>query len=239
MALQDSSDWLPYAAKPLRNSHLRHALVMAVVLHIVLLLALPDIPKILFPDIKYHSRITVFLKSNDKADTFQQSLNQPSLSATQQSLLEASPSSASVQKGEEEVVSEASPEVQSQYTNNSKADAAGKEVNNNIQPAVLFSYSLITRFAQQEAIQYAEKNPDQVDRFGRGFNSARNYQRRSRTRSYSNLYGDRYVRNNSSNGDICFVQQREAINNNDSPEKVVTFFRCDRKPQKLELNSKG
>jgi len=220
------------------TSHLRKAILLALVLHGVLALLLPDLPKFTFSTISRDGGINVFLTSPDKDQKkeFEQSLNQPRpLPDTLPPLVEAANGSASPTPGDQSLVSEESPQVESQQTDPIENDATGKTATA-IQPRILFSRSLITRFAQQEAVRYAQDRPDEIERFRRSFSSYRSYRRRNKSDSYANRYGDYYVRNSSSAGDVCFVQKREGIPE-DYGTKTVYFFRCDSKPLKLKLPS--
>ncbi len=219
-----------------RRDHLTTALFLAVILHIVLAILLPDLPKLSVQGFDRPPSLTVFLSEKDKQEKFDQSLNQQlPLPANIDTLADPSLGSTSVEKGEDSIVSQ---EVEPSKASSDEAQdvtSIGSGANGDTSPSIRFDYTTIRLFAQQEAVRYAEAHQKDVDRFARTFNRSRNYRRRSRVESYRDKLGDLYARSNSSAGDICFKQKREA-----AVEEFVTntvyFFRCDKQPQGLELD---
>ena len=225
---------------PTRKDRFRTGLILALVAHLVLLLTLPDIPKMQLNMLGRSGGINVFLNKANKAEEkrFEQTLNQPSQSpSVEQSLVEPAAGSATPNPGEQSQVTEESPEITAQSGESQNRDAKGKKTSLSIQPEILIDRATITRFSQQSAVLYANQNSDDLERFRRSFNSYRSYQRRSQTLSYKDRYGDYYAKSSSSVGDVCYKQKRD-IRQDEFSTKTVYFFRCDRQPKKFTIDSK-
>lgn len=222
------------------KSRLHWGLVLAVVAHLTLLLILPDIPELQFKLIGRSGGINVFLTETNKTEEkqFEQTLNQPSrLPTADQPLIEPAVGSATPDPGDESSVTESAPQVTAQSGESDNKKAQGKESKVNIKPEILTSRAMIARFSQQQAVLYANLNPDNLERFRRTFNSYRSYQRRNQRKSYKSLYGDYYAKSSSSVGDVCYKQQRE-IRQDEFSTKTVYFFRCDQKPKEFKIDLK-
>jgi len=221
-----------------RTDHFTTALFFAVVLHIVLAIVLPDIPKLALQGFDRPSSLTVFLNDKEKEDELDQSLNQQlPLPANIDTLADPALGSTSVEKGEDAIVSEAAEPSKASTDEAADATSVGSGDNNENTPSIRFDYATVRLFAKQEAIRYTELHPREVDRFARTFSRSRNYRRRSRTESYRDKLGDLYARSNSATGDICFKQQREAATSQEFSTNTVYFFRCDKQPQGLVIKS--
>lgn len=220
-----------------RTDHFTTALFLAVVLHIVLAILLPDIPKLSLQGFDRPSSLTVFLNEKELEEKFDQSLNQQlPLPANIATLADPSLGSTSIEKGEDAIVSEAVEPSKKSSDQAQDETSIGSGANGDSNPSIRFDYATVRLFAQQEAIRYAELHPREVDRFARTFNRSRNYRRRSRTESYQDKLGDLYARSNSSSGDICFKQQSEAATPEEFRTNTVYFFRCDKQPQGLVVD---
>lgn len=211
--------------------------ITALLLHLLLLAVFPNIPRWEVPFAEQGFRLNVILQKDEEEDVFKQSLNYPNNEATEDTSQSSSLNVASPAPGEDESETTESQEVTGTSADKVETNAVGQNTVNSLSPNVVFSYSSIIKFAQQEAVRYAEANPENLARFSRSFNSRRQYQRRKRTNSYKNQYGDQYVNNGSSNGDICFVKTAESLANQsgtfDANTYTVHFFRCEDKEIKL------
>ena len=219
-----------------RTDHLSTALFLALLLHIMLAIFLPDLPKLTLQGFDRPPSLTVYLSAKEKQEKFDKSLNQQlPLPANIDILADPSLGSTSIEKGEDAIVSQAVEPSKASSEQVQDQTSIGSGTDGDTTPSIRFDYATVRLFAQQEAIRYAEFHPQDIDRFARSFNRSRNYRRRSRIASYKDRLGDLYARSNSSAGDICFKQQREA-----AVEEYVTntvyFFRCDKQPQGLELD---
>lgn len=221
-------------AKRLRR--LLRALGYAVLAHMVLVLVLPDLPKLTIPSIDRGRAIRVFLRATPEPEVFEQTLQNPGLLANQ--LRDTRPTAGIIpaQSGSEDENSEAAPTIDSERQDNSQSNASGSEENAGIKPNTFITTSTIRLFAQREAFQHAESNPDALQRFQRSFRSVASYRRRSRSDSYIDRYGDYYVRTSSSTGDICFKQEKE-LQVDDFSTNTVMFFSCERGPLKIDLDN--
>lgn len=218
-----------------RYGHFHTALLLAVLLHLLLVILVPDIREFKFTAISRGSVINVFLSKVPEPQPFKQNLEQQQ-SGADQVLVEPSLGAANREVGDDELVTEQAPEVESQGSGVPAKTPSGSERTEGLQPRVRLDISTIRLFAKQEAVRYAERHPDKVERFRRSFNSRRSYQRRNTVESYKNRYGDQYVRSHTESGDICFKQQREVASSALSlSTNTVYFFRCDRKPKGLEI----
>ncbi len=219
-----------------RTDHLKSAILLAVILHIVLAILLPDIPKLTLQGFDRSSSLTVFLDEKEAEEEFDQSLNQQlPLPAKIETLADPSLGSTSIETGKDAVVTEPVEPTQDSSEQKEELTSIGIGDEGEATPSIRFDYATVRLFAQQEAIRYAELHPKEVDRFARSFNRSRNYRRRTPTESYRDRLGDLYARSNSSDGDICFKQQRvEAVD--EYITNTVYFFRCDRQPKGLELD---
>ena len=209
----------------------------ALLLHLLLLATFPNIPRWEVPFSEQGFRLNVILQKEEEEDVFKQSLNYSNNEAKEETSQSSSLNVASPAPGENDSDSTESQEVTGTSADKAESNALGQNTVNSLSPNVVFSYSSIIKFAQQEAVRYADANPDNLARFSRSFNSRRQYQRRKRTNSYKNQYGDQYVNNGSSNGDICFVKTAESLANQsgtfDANTYTIHFFRCKDKGNKL------
>lgn len=220
-----------------RTDHFTSAVILALVLHVVMAVVLPGIPKLSVQGYERASSLNVFLAQTDEQEIFDQSLNQQlPLPANIETLADPSLGSTSIEKGQNSIVSD---ELRPSTASSEQAQdgpSSGSSTNGEKTPSIRFDYATIKLFAKREAARYAESHPRELDRFARTFDRARNYRRRSRTESYKDRLGDLYARSNSSDGDICFKQQRvEAVD--DYVTNTVYFFRCDSQPKGFELDS--
>ena len=173
----------------------------------------------------------------DPAEPFEQELNQQDLNSSQPP--EPSIQATSQLPDKQETVSNQSPALVGQDSETVETEIDGGQLNTNIAPSIKLDHSTIKLFAQQEAIDYIERNPEELRRFKRTFNINPSYRNRNKTESYKNQYGDYYVRTSTSKGDICFVQKHDSKPTDDFSFNIVQFYRCGRTPLGLELDSKG
>ena len=221
-----------------RTDHFTSAVILALLLHIVLAILLPDLPKLSLNGFDRPSSLTVFLKQEAEEERFEQSLNQQlPLPAKIDNLADPSLGSTSIETGEDTLVSEALEPSKQANEDAEDQSSFGAEGKGEATPTIRFDYAAVRLFARQEAAQYSDLFPKKVERFARTFNRSRNVRRRTRTESYRDKLGDLYARSNSSDGDICFKQQREQ-SVNEYTSNTVYFFRCDKQPQGLELDLK-
>ena len=219
------------------QNHFRTALILALVLHFLLAILLPPIDGLKIFPMGRDLGINVFLNIEEETKPFDKNLNQQlPLPHADQPLVDPALGSASPELGQQTILTEQTPESDSSRSDTIDTTSAGDQKTTSIRTAIRFDRAAIKIFAQQEAIRAAERNPNEVARFKRSFNSRRNYQRRTRTESYKNQYGDYYLRTRSSVGDICFVQKQDNIPNQASTNTVY-FFECGKKPLKLDLEA--
>lgn len=223
-------------ARNRRGRRLRQALALAFVLHLVFALLLPKLPPLIIPAIDRGAAILVYLEESAAEELFKQSLNNPaSLVAESESDLSSSGFAATASEGDDDNISEPAPDIEANRSDQHASPPSGQDQTQGIEPTLFITRSMISFFAQQEAFLIAESEPDDLKRFARSFHSVRSYRKRSRTENFANRYGDYYVRNSSSVGDICYLQQK------DEPElelstRTVLFFRCDSKPQDFTID---
>jgi hypothetical protein len=222
-----------------RTDHFTSAVILALVLHILLAIVLPDIPKLNLQGYDRASSLTVFLEQADEQEIFDQSLNQQlPLPANIDMLADPALGSTSIEKGQSSIVSDELKPSAASSERAQHAPSSGSSTDGEKTPSIRFDYAAIKLFAKREAARYAELYPREVERFARTFNRARNYRRRSRTESYKDKLGDLYARSNSSDGDICFKQKRvEAVD--EYVTNTVYFFRCDSQPKGWKLDIKN
>ncbi len=211
-----------------RLTAMQTAIASALALHIGLLLLLPSLSNMSFSLVDSGLRLNVVLETQpDQKDDFDQSLNASSDSISTQANtgLELNVSSGGYQ---EDNVAESQP-VEGRHNDSDKSQAIGLNSTNSETAPSVFSRSSLLKFAKQEAVRHADANPDEVKRFNRSFQSRRRLQRRKRS-SYRNQYGDTYLGDGRSSGDICFVKTAEAgrgpAGTQDAPTYTVHFFRC-------------
>jgi len=225
-----------------QSSHtdrLRVALIAAFLLHLLILILIPKIPEFRIPSASRDAALNVFLKTQDDVEKFEQVLNQPNdAENTENPITEPSRAAASADRGEDDLVTEESPVVESASADKLETESSGNDTNVSTPTRIITSWSALRRFTDQDVANYADTRPEELARFSRSFSSARSYRRRSKIQSYKDQYGDQYVRNSSSSGDICFKQER-VQNPNELSTKTVYFFRCDNGPMKLDLKNKG
>jgi len=225
-----------------RTDHLKSAVFLALILHVVLAVLLPDIPKLTLQGFDRSSSLTVFLNEKEAEEKFDQSLNQQlPLPANIETLADPSLGSTSIESGEDAVVSEAAEPSKESNEQSEDVTSVGSGSEGESTPSIRFDYATVRLFAEQEAIRYATIRPKEIDRFSRTYNRSRNYRRRTRTESYRDKLGDLYARSNSSDGDICFKQRREVAGAGEFTTNTVYFFSCDKQPQgfKLDPSSSG
>lgn len=225
-------------AYSIRTDHRTTAFILAIALHLTLALTLPDMPKLSLQGFDRASSLTVFLSETEEPDKFDQSLNQQlPLPANIATLADPSLGLASIEKGDDSLLSDAAEPATAATQEAQDKSSLGFGAEGDSTPTIRFDYATIRLFAKQEAARYARLHPKEVERFARTFNRSRNYRRRSRTESYKNSQGDLYARSNSSDGDICFKQQQERAPD-DFVTNTVYFFRCDQQPKGLKLGVK-
>lgn len=196
---------------------------------------LPALPPLTIPAISRASSLKVYLQRNPEPATLKQNLHDPASIVSKQ-LMEQDTRSATplAVGGVDQTISEATPQVNAERTDRSISNPSGTEANAGLRPRAFFSRSSIRIFAQQEAFLHAEQNPDLLQRFKRRFRSSLSHRRRNNTESYRNRYGDYYIRNSSSVGDICYLQEKNHVVGELSTNTVY-FFRCNSKPAALKL----
>ena len=222
-----------------QHHNLKKALIGAFLLHMALAILLPSIPKLVLPSVDRGASLTVFLAKVPEKEEFEQSLNQQlPLPANIPDLADPSLGSASVEKGEESLVSDAVEPAQANAEPVSENETQGSSDTGRDKPSIRFDFASVRLFAKREALRYAEQNSQSVERFARTFNRSRNIRRRSKIESHRDRLGDLFARSNSSDGDVCFKQQRE-LSRNEFSSNTVYFFRCDREPLKLSSDDKS
>ena len=213
------------------------ALLAALGLHFLLLLLLPDLPKLLIPSIDRGSSLNVFLRARVPLEKFDQSLQQPlPLSTDRNDRLESSLSLVSPEEGSDEVPTDAAPEQEGQASAPSKSPPSGEQASSKSLSNVIISFSAVRLFAKNYVAQQVKQQSKEFTRNENSYRSDFSARRRSKTESRRNRFGDIYVRDETSRGDICFVQKADA-SDGDFDVNVVQFFRCGRKPLELELGS--
>jgi len=222
-----------------RTDHLKSAIFLALILHVLLAVLLPDIPKLTLLGFDRPSSLTVFLSEKEEQEEFDQSLNQQlPLPANIDTLADPSLGSASIEQGEDAIVGQAVEPSQSSSDQTEDVSSLGSGTDGDSQPTIRFDYATVRLFAQREALRYADLHPKEIERFARTFNRSRNYRRRSRTEGYKDRLGDLYARSNSSSGDICFKQKREEAVDQITTNTVF-FFDCNKQPQGFEIDIDG
>ena len=219
-------------------SHLRIAIALTVSLHLLLVILMPDFPKIALSSLNPLAALNVFIKKDRIQKKFEQSLNRP-MPTTNQELVIQDPSlgSASPTTGEESLVSEATPQIESLSPDLSQSNPASGEPRPS-KATIRIDNAFVKMFAKRDVQREIERNPKLLERFSRSFNSRFNNQQRNAVESYSNRYGDLYVRASTSSGDICFKQEAEEGIPSDYVTNTVYFFRCKSKPFEFELGPK-
>jgi len=218
---------------------LHKALGLAILMHVLLALMVPDMPRMIIQGVARDSALKVFLQKKPEPEKFEQSLNQPSISAqVWQELQESSASASSADQADDEQISDDVPEVSGSDSTSRESEQAGDSEEVAVQRDIMINSVAIRQFTDYEANLYAEQNPDEVEAFSRSFVSHRSVRRRNRTDGYKDRFGDVYVRSSTSSGDVCFVQQSNKLDNEPSV-RTVDFYRCDSEPKKFELDPKG
>lgn len=221
------------------SQRMRVALVSAFLLHLLLLILIPKIPEFKIPSASREASLNVFLNKPDETEKFAQELNQQNALENAEDLVsEPSLGAASPEVGEDSLVSEESPSAESASAENLETESSGNDKVINKPTRIITSWAALRKFTDLEVANLADAKPDELARFSRSFNSSRSSRRRANVENYKNRYGDYYVRNTSSTGDICFKQEREIIPDELST-KTVYFFRCDDGPMELDIKSKG
>lgn len=215
------------------------AVVCALFFHALLLALIPGIADFKIPSASREAVLNVFLNKIAEPEKFEQTLNQQNaLQKNNEPIAEPSLGAANPELGDDSQITEEAPSVESSSETNIENQAAGNDQVVVKPTRVIVSWSALRKFTDLEVANYAPANSEELARFNRTFSSSPSYRRRADTQSYKNRYGDHYVRNSSSSGDICFKQEREQIPNELST-KTVYFFRCDDGPSKLEIKRKG
>jgi len=100
-----------------QSSHtdrLRVALIAAFLLHLLILILIPKIPEFRIPSASRDAALNVFLRTQDEVEKFEQVLNQPNdAENTENPITEPSRAAASADRGEDDLVTEESPVVES------------------------------------------------------------------------------------------------------------------------------
>lgn len=231
--------WSELLARFQQTENIHKAWALAILLHVMLAFLLPGIPEFKVPDFSRAAALNVFLQREEEPQKFEQVLDQslPTLNANQE-LQEAQVEASSIDPQKDETISDEAPELENTNGESFEKDPAGIASQANSRPSILVSRSFIRRFTDLEAATFAEQNPDDLSRFSRSFASFRSLQRRNETASHQNRFGDVYVRNSASSGDVCFVQQQDRLAN-EATTRTVYFYRCDSKPKSFELAPKG
>jgi hypothetical protein len=220
-----------------RHARMRLAMFCAMVLHLLVVMMMPGLPQLTMPTSNRGSILNVFLGTESEVERFEQELNQPfPFPNSDHALLEPTLGAASPEAGDDGTVSEATEAQVAQQASKLGDRSAGDTSDASIESIMRTDLAFIRMFAQQEAVRHAEEHPEEVERFRRSFNSARNYHRRNKTDSYQNRYGDYYTRTTSSSGDVCFLQ-RPGENRDELSTNIVYFFRCGAKPVVLDLEA--
>ena len=221
------------------SERMRVALACALFFHILLLALIPNIPDFKIPSASREAVLNVFLNKIAEPEEFEQVLNQQNgLENTEEPVTEPSLGAASPELGDDSQITEETPSVESSTESDVENESTGNDQVVVKPTRIIISWSALQKFTDLEVANYSQSNPDELARFSRTFSSSPSYRRRADTKSYKNQYGDYYVRNSSSSGDICFKQEREQ-SPNELSTKTVYFFRCDDGPTKLEIKSKG
>lgn len=217
-------------------TELQRACLYAVLMHALLVMLLPDIPALKLPSIDRGNTITVFLREEPEEEPFEQSLLNPGeISQRLPETAQAQNPSSVTASGQQDQLQDENQRLESERNDLLRSTPSGNSAQASVQPRITLSYSAIKLFAEQEAYRHAEENPDLLARFKRSFNSSASYRARPNTESFTDLFGDYYVRNHAADGDICFKKEEEP-QTDDFSTHMVLFFRCGEQPLKLNLN---
>ena len=214
---------------------MQKALIAALVLHLLLALLLPDLPRLIIPSIDRGVALNVFIRTPRPVEEFEQSLQQPlPLSTDRNNRLDSSLSLVSPDIGEEEVPTEAAPEQEGQASQPSKTKPSGQEASSKSRNSVIVSFTAVRQFAQSYVARQIQQTATEFNQRNNSYRSDFSTRRRTKTQSRQNRFGDIYVRDETSRGDICFVQQADN-SQSELAVNVVQFFRCGREPLNLDL----
>lgn len=220
-------------------SYLRTAMALTVAMHILLVIMMPDFPKIALTSLNPLPALNIFITKAREKKKFEQSLNQSLPTANKElALQDPSLGAASPIEGKASLVSEATPKIESLSPDINQANQASGDPTPS-KAAIRIDSAFIKMFAEHDVQREVERNPEQLEKFSRSFNSPLNNQQRNKIDSHSDVYGNIYIRVNSSIGDICFKQDAEEGIPNDFMINTVYFFRCKSKPFKFELGPKN
>jgi len=216
---------------------MRTALIAALLLHLLLAMLLPDLPKLLIPSIDRGATLNVFIRTPTPAKEFEQTLEQPLPQSTDlNNELDSSLSLVSPEEGEDTLPTEAAPEQEGDSTRATDQEpASNQQTENGERSSVVVSFSMVRSFAQNYVAQEALLDPGLVERRQNRYRSDFSVRRRSKVESFNNRFGDVYVQSETSRGDICFFQKAEP-GQDELAVNIVQFYRCDREPLKLDLN---
>ncbi len=222
-----------------RLSPMRIALIAALLLHILLAVVFPDLPKLVIPSIDRGSSLNVFIRASAPEQEFDQSLEQPLPKSTDlNNQTDTALSLVSPEQGEDDLPTEAAPEQDGRATTADEQTASTKKSETGKTSSVVVSFSMVRRFAQNYVAQEALLDSEIVERRRNRYRSDFSVKRRSNTDSFQNRFGDVYVRSDTSRGDICYLQRAEPTQD-ELAVNVVQFYRCDREPLKLDLSKRS
>jgi hypothetical protein len=227
--------WRAYS----KLSHLKKALLIALVFHSVLLLILPPLPIFKLSGFDRSQGLIVTFLKEVEPPLFNASLNQElPMAIDVDEVTTPSFGARNVDVGDDQFVSDQSKRDELNGNESAEQPINGNLASQSDTPSVRFDFAAIRQFAKRDAIRYAEYQPRKVERFARTFNRSRSRYRRNKNESYRNQIGDIYARSNSSAGDVCFKQQRDD-SRSDYSTNTVYFFRCDSTPLGFKIKSKN
>lgn len=213
------------------------AILAALGLHLLILLLFPDIPRLLIPSIDRGVTLNVFLRQPTPPDNFDQTLEQPlPLSTDRNNRLDGEITLVSPDLGEDEVATEEAPEQQGQASQPSKTEPSGQQASSDTPSNVTISFAAVRQFAKSYVAQQVQQRQSEFSQRNNSYRSDFSARRRTKTQSHRNRLGDIYVRDETSRGDICFVQQSDT-SESELAVNIVQFFRCGRKPLELDLGA--
>ena len=213
------------------------ALLAALGLHLLIVLIFPEIPKLLIPSIDRGATLNVFLRQPTPQTKFEQTLEQPlPLSTDRNNRLDGAITLVSPDLGDDEVPTEAAPEQQGRASQASKTEPSGQHASSNTPSSVTISFAAVRQFAKSYVAQQTQQEQSESSRLTNSYRSDFSARRRTKNQSHRNRLGDIYVRDETSRGDICFVQKADT-SESELAVNVVQFFRCGRKPLQLELGA--
>ena len=223
--------------QPQHLKAMQKAILAAIGLHLMLLILLPDLPKLIIPSIDRGLALNVFIRPPVTEKEFEQSLRQTlPLSNDRNNRLDSELTLRTPEIGEDDIPSEAAPEQQGTVSQATKAEPSGQEASTDTASNIIISFTAIRQFAKNYVAAQSQEKQSEFDYRKNSYRSDFSARRRSKTESRQNRFGDIYVRDETSRGDICFVQKADN-SQSELAVNVVQFFRCGRKPLELELGS--